>query len=308
MPEPIHDRGYKRLFENVHFFQQLLESFVGKPWVKDLDFSQCQSIKKSYVSKEYKETTQDLLYKIKYHDKDIYIIVLLEFQSTSPYFMVVRVLHYIASFYLDLTEQKSPPKKLPPVFPIVLYNGEDKWNAPTDINEVIAQGHLMEECHLMFRYFLIAINTYTPAQLQEVGNLVSTLFLGDGHYDLETLKAEFEHLIDTHPDSEDVLQLFEWFLHLVVRDMRPMPSYTELRKVIHDKTKVLNMFEKALEAERREKFEQGKAEGKAEGKVEGVVETAKNMLQIGISVVDIARCTNLTESEILKLQDEIIKH
>jgi len=320
MPKPIHDRGYKRLFENVHFFQQLLESFVGKSWVKALDFTQCESIKKSYVSDEYKESTKDLLYKIKHKDKDLYIVILLEFQSTIPFFMVIRVFHYIASFYLDLTEQNPALEKLPPVFPIVLYNGKEKWDAPTNIAEVIEEGHLMEECGLAFRFFNIAVNAYTPDRLQALNNLVSTLFLGDAHYDLETLKAAFEHLLDHHLDQEDVLQLFHWFLHLAVRDIRPMSDYEELRKIIHDKTRVLNMLEDALEADRREGFEQGmaqgmtqgmtqgKAEGIAEGKAITLTKIAKKMLDKNFAVADIAQCTGLNESEILKLQQDMAKH
>jgi hypothetical protein len=39
------------------------------------------------------------------------------------------------SFYLDLINQKGKSKKLPPVFPIVLYNGKDKWTAPVEIKD-----------------------------------------------------------------------------------------------------------------------------------------------------------------------------
>lgn len=50
-----------------------------------------------------KETESDLIYKLKLRRKTVYIYVLLEFQSKVDRFMVLRVLFYILSFYMDYT-------------------------------------------------------------------------------------------------------------------------------------------------------------------------------------------------------------
>jgi hypothetical protein len=47
MSANIHDSGYKKLFSNHTIFRQLLETFVGEPWVQELDFSQCETVDKS---------------------------------------------------------------------------------------------------------------------------------------------------------------------------------------------------------------------------------------------------------------------
>ena len=47
----IHDAGYKKLFSNRTIFQQLIETFITETWVKELDFSQCETLDKSlYVA------------------------------------------------------------------------------------------------------------------------------------------------------------------------------------------------------------------------------------------------------------------
>ncbi|MDQ7089576.1 MAG: hypothetical protein Q9M50_02895 [Methylococcales bacterium] len=56
MPENLHDKGYKRLFSNKQFFRELIETFVTEDWVKEIDFTHCQKIDKSFVSKHYKKT------------------------------------------------------------------------------------------------------------------------------------------------------------------------------------------------------------------------------------------------------------
>jgi uncharacterized protein YlbG (UPF0298 family) len=52
----IHDSGYKKLFSNRTIFQQLIETFITEAWVKDLDFSKCETLDKSFITDHYKET------------------------------------------------------------------------------------------------------------------------------------------------------------------------------------------------------------------------------------------------------------
>lgn len=44
MTANIHDSGYKKLFSNHTIFRQLVETFVHEDWVKELDFSVCETV------------------------------------------------------------------------------------------------------------------------------------------------------------------------------------------------------------------------------------------------------------------------
>jgi predicted transposase YdaD len=79
----IHDAAYKKLFSNRTIFQQLIETFITEAWVKDLDFSTCETLDKSFITDHYKATESDLIYKLKLRRKTVYIYILLEFQSKS---------------------------------------------------------------------------------------------------------------------------------------------------------------------------------------------------------------------------------
>ncbi|MFN8487559.1 MAG: hypothetical protein U0350_08215 [Caldilineaceae bacterium] len=46
----IHDSGYKKLFSNRTIFQQLIETFITETWVKELDFSKCETLDKSFIT------------------------------------------------------------------------------------------------------------------------------------------------------------------------------------------------------------------------------------------------------------------
>ena len=55
----------------------------------------------------------------------LYVYLLLEFQSTVDRFMAVRILSYVGLLYQDLIRsgQLTASGQLPPVLPLVLYNG-----------------------------------------------------------------------------------------------------------------------------------------------------------------------------------------
>ena len=55
--------------------------------------------------------------------------------------MALRILGYTALLWQDLVKkgQIKAGDKLPPVFPIVVYNGLAKWNAPQDVHDLVTQ-------------------------------------------------------------------------------------------------------------------------------------------------------------------------
>ncbi|MDY6993623.1 MAG: Rpn family recombination-promoting nuclease/putative transposase, partial [Pseudomonadota bacterium] len=295
---PIHDRGYKRLFSHPRLFRQLLETFVAEEWVKELDFDHCTKMEKSFISKHYKATETDLLYQVKLRGQPAYIYILIEFQSTVTWFMVVRLLHYLSSFWLDYAENHPQNQKLPPVFPILLYSGDERWNAATDLAQLLENPELFKNYTPQFRYCAIAENAYTPAQLLQINNLVSTLFLAETHYDLELLSSELLNLFDREPDKEAISLLLNWFKQLVVHGRRDGADYDALEQVYHDKLEAQNMLETAIARERALIFAQGEAEGIAKGKAEGEAIGSANFL---ISLLE-KRFGSLTPEQQKQLQ------
>ncbi|BAP56903.1 hypothetical protein THII_2606 [Thioploca ingrica] len=267
---PLHDRGYKRLFSHPRFFRQLLETFVDEAWVKDIDFDHCEKVEKSFISEHYKETESDLLYQVKLKGKEAYIYILIEFQSTVTWFMAVRLLHYLSSFWLDYAESQPQSKKLPAVFPLVLYSGDDKWTAQTDLAELLEQPELFQSYTPQFRYFKIAENEYSPAQLLQIRNIVSTLFLAETQYDLDLLKTELLNLFTQEEDKAAISLLLNWFKQLVVHGRREAIDYEELGQIYQSQVEAKQMIETAIAKERQQIFEQGKTAGWIEGEAAGL--------------------------------------
>ena len=80
--------------------------------------------------------------------------------------------------YQDLIRRKEvlPGKKLPPVLPIVLYNGDAKWTAATDIADLIPKAPGLVARYLpKLSYLLIDENQYTETDLAGLRNLVAAV-------------------------------------------------------------------------------------------------------------------------------------
>ena len=124
-------------------------------------------------------------------EREVLIYTLIEFQSTVPRFMAVRVLNYISSIYLDYLQQQPLRKieRMPAILPIVLYNGDARWTAPTQMVDLVEPYPPLGDYRVDFGYLKLAENEFTLNQLLGIGNIISTLFLVEAHYDLNLLNT-----------------------------------------------------------------------------------------------------------------------
>jgi len=277
----IHDSGYKKLFSNRTIFQQLVETFITETWVKELDFSRCETLDKSFITDHYKETESDLIYKLKLHRKTVYIYVLLEFQSKVDRFMVLRVLFYILSFYMDYTTNYKRIKKLPAIFPIVLYNGQRKWSAPTKISDLIEAEPSLGAYAISFEYLLLNEKAYSKERLLTIRNIVSTLFLAEGHYDIKLLEQELLNLYDQEADKQAVSLFLNWFRQLALYGKVSPEDYEKLDTVYWTKAEVQTMLVATLEQERQKIYQQGEAVGIVKGQRQALFQLLQFRFQLG---------------------------
>ena len=67
----------------------------------------------------------------------IRLLVLLEFQSTIDRTMALRMTDYTVRILRSLNSSAlGPGGEYPPILAILLYNGERRWNAATDIGDL----------------------------------------------------------------------------------------------------------------------------------------------------------------------------
>jgi predicted transposase/invertase (TIGR01784 family) len=171
----IHDIWYKRLFSNPQIVEDLLTAFVKERFVESLDFSSIKKLNSSFVSEEFKNRESDVIYEIKSHGQSTYIYLLIEFQSTVDHFMALRMASYVFQFHQEIRES-TKCKQLQPVFPILIYNGDDPWTAPEHFRKLLAPSEIPAKYLPEFRYYKIAINEIEKRELVKLRNALATVF------------------------------------------------------------------------------------------------------------------------------------
>jgi len=293
-----HDQWYKKLFSNPILLQHLITGFVKEDFVGDLDFSSMKRLDKSFISDDYQERESDVIYEIRYKRKRAYIYLLLEFQSTVDWFMALRMLSYITQFYLMLIEGRKMTR-LPPVFPVLLYNGSKKWHAPVSFRELVEPfpvGDYIPD----FRYYKIAENEFSRRELLAVRNAVSALFLIENCTSStfsDTAKILFDLL--GNEGRREVELFFNWALAYLKDE-----KYVENESLIKIKNlqEAESMWATTVKKYGDGFFRKGLRKGKLEGMREGIVETegkiVRSLFSAGMSKQEIAKKANLSITRI----------
>jgi hypothetical protein len=134
------DPTLKRLFAYPIMIEFLIKGFVPEAWAEDLDFSSLDRVNVKHTTEDLRSRENDIIWKVKFKGQTLYIILILEFQTNIDRFMAVRLLTYAGLAYQDLIIEKGKRliKKLPPIFPLVLYIGEPLWNCPKTLKDCLS--------------------------------------------------------------------------------------------------------------------------------------------------------------------------
>ena len=138
---PTSDPVYKRLYAFVEMVADLLRSVVPKATLEALDLRSLEKVPAEYVGDHFQQRHGDAVWRVRAGGPDsawAYVLVLLEFQSSSDATMALRVNEYTVMLYRELLCAKVvEPGELPLVLPVVLYNGESRWTAADNVRDLI---------------------------------------------------------------------------------------------------------------------------------------------------------------------------
>lgn len=169
-----HDKRYKRLFSNPLIVEELMNCFVRMDFVENLDYSTLELQEKSFVSEEHIQSEADMIWKINFKGKEVFIYLLIEFQSKVDKYMALRFSSYILDFYKWLAKRKDI-NQLPAVFPILIYNGDERWTAKENIKELIVDS-IPPEYIPNIKYFKVIENEISKDKLEKIHNALSMVF------------------------------------------------------------------------------------------------------------------------------------
>lgn len=231
-----HDHSYKLMFSHKQMVRDLLTGFVKEAWVEQLDFDQMEQVSGSYITDELRDREDDMIWRVWWRDRWLYVYVLLEFQSSVDKFMAVRIMSYLGLLYQDLIRQGAftPSGKLPPVLPIVLYNGEKRWTAAQNVASLVESvpGGL-ERYRPELSYLLIDEGAIVdaPDWSDEMRNIVAAIFRIEKHRDENDVTEAMGHLAEWLSGSEQASlrrAIIVWFYRVFLPNRAPELEFPEV--------------------------------------------------------------------------------
>ncbi|MEQ5801226.1 Rpn family recombination-promoting nuclease/putative transposase [Halomonas sp. H10-9-1] len=277
-----HDTGYKELFSYPEFVQQLIEGFAPPEIAGLMDFSTLKQHSGHYITPMFEEKIEDVVWSVEVTwdgiTQRVFLYLLLEFQSAVDRTMPIRLMHYVACFYSELLKQKvvTPGDGLPPVFPIVLYNGSRPWTAPLDIYAMVTPEPpaFLQVYQPHLRYYLIDEGRYTDAELGLRQTPLSGVFsvenAGESWEALQRAVDRIVAIIQADPNKERIDRIITRWLKRHLYRLGAGINLDQLDSLVEDKDMLAENLENLVKKER--------LEGRQEGRLEEAREVVRTQL------------------------------
>ena len=138
-----HDGSFRSVFSDPRAVRDLICGYVDSELGRLLDWSTLKLVATRYASEGFKQSESDMICEVQVRGGGGQVVyLLLEFQSSRDWTMALRVWNYLGQFCASLAKLDGVKQRrqLPPVLPIVVYNGEREWTAAREMGELVESG------------------------------------------------------------------------------------------------------------------------------------------------------------------------
>ena len=312
-----YDEIFKELFKDKIILQDFLINFIGEKWVYEIDFDSIEPYPTEFISRSFKKRFCDLIYRVKIKNIETYIIILIEFQSKDNRYMPLRLLTYICLFLEDLIKRRKKLKQnissdsvyLPPIFPVVFYNGERPWRYPTNISSLffsLPETFINIKKYIPnFEFLLVDTANISDTELtSKEQSILANMFCAERYGNIQKSLEYFGKALKYIKTNEHLLSIATTWLIMLIENKGY--SEAEIAEIVNNVNEVgvdLEMLNsrliKARNEIRLEGMELGKLEGMEIGKLEGEAESLIKQLKFKFGSID-----SLTESKIKQANND----
>jgi len=305
--EQKHDRSYHRLFSEPVLLEDLVRNFVLEPWVAELDFAKMERINTKFHSDGLERRDGDIIMRIPFLEspqQEIYLFLLLEFQSTVDQWMALRFGTYVHLLYEQLVKEGklTPDGCLPPVFPLLLYNGNARWKASIDLKSLISLpgNTVLWKYQPNMRYYLVDESRYPEGK---PGSLSGLVFRLENAGNSQEFLAALEDMIKGAKHLDSLKRAVSvWITYVLAPHKGIKLSPRDAENLDEVKNMLATRIEQWEVDIRQEGRQEGWQEGRQEGRQEGQNQMILQAYKAGVSVEDIA---NMFEMDLSKVKEVV---
>ena len=299
------DDVFQRLLDDEQLFLRFLRRFLRDqmPEAIDVDSLTPDDIhqeKTTFLPPEVSRLQTDVLYRIRRGSAEVYVYILIEHQSSVNYLMPFRLLSYMVQFWRSLVEKAGREAekegfRLPPVLPVVYYEGQDRWTVSTRFADKIRDASDFGKHVPDFEYHLISLRDKSSEELLTVQDALGTLCYLSNPMRAEELDEAAERLLrilaSFTPEERDLVE-------------RHLHGYLKIQaKKAGGDAKAI--FDRCLEGkgvvEMLARLRDEIAELRQKERLAVCEETAVRMLERGLAISLISETTGVSEERLREL-------
>ena len=275
---PGADQIYHRLFSHPLMVEHLARDFLNDAMAAGLDFQAMERMTAKSYGRTGARRDGDVIWRIPTdYGTDVYLYLLLEFQSQSDPWMAVRTLVYQGLLWQQVIAEKrlKSGDRLPPVLLVVLYNGGPPWSAETSLNRLIAlpEGSPLCRWQPQTKYHLLDMGRVPGDELAQKRTLAALLVRLEQRRKPETLVPLIDEVIDwfrSHPGYHELKRLFTELVTAAIEGTgEPLAIPDDLREM---RIMLATLGKTWREEWTAEGMAKGMAKGREEGREEGLAE------------------------------------
>lgn len=166
--------GYQLIFSHPEMITDLLKGFIAGDWVGQCDFASLQ--KKECFPNNAGDMKNTVVWRICYGNTELRsVCLLLLFESHMDPFLAIKIQRYVTLLYQQMlrTEQYQAANEMPPVLPVVIYHGKQRWKMkPSEDSTTVSE---LSHYQIENRYLLIDAAGFEETEKRSE-NLVAALF------------------------------------------------------------------------------------------------------------------------------------
>lgn len=207
-----HDGLFKAILGKPEHAASQLRSVLPHRLTARLDLDHLEKLDGNFVDQALHQKHTDLLFRTRLDDREALLYFLVEHQASPDHWMAFRIGHYLMRIWDRHLAEHPKTKRLPPIIPIVVYQGRRPWTPPLNLTELIDTDPDTKPYAPTFTYLLDELSRLDVDQLRARPLTYAvrlTFYLmraapGNPHltHDLTALLPELAGLLDNHQIAE----------------------------------------------------------------------------------------------------------
>lgn len=311
--ETKHDALFRKAFSDRDNIEGFIKEYLDPKLLKHLDLATLELMPDTFVDADLSLTAADLVWKLKFKDKDYFLIFLFEHKSYVDQYTIRQILKYKLQIWDKLDEiadeKKEPRQKLPIIIPIVLYHGKADWRFKEFQAYFEEAPEIFYEFVPKFRIIFINLTGKSDEEILAIraSFLVTTLLLFRHYHDetylienVEMILEGIEKVDNSSPKWALVQALLTYFLANVA-------NTDENTQIIHEKIENIMKHKRTLyDSMILEPIAIARAEGKAQARAEEKKLMVEGLWEDGFPMEKICKLTRLTEESVCEIMQGIV--